>query len=151
MNLGSISSPCTSFPRFFSSLKEKNEFFHWKENCFLQVFRNTYYKWTYLSFLLFAYSSICQWLYLRNNECPRALKPKSQNIRIAVGLACLQAFFKYGKFEIGKLRSLMHFLNKCRAFLKLSHFLPDHEQEKEEFIEYGCLSSDRKNWRQWLF
>lgn len=65
--------------------------------------------------------------YLGSNECPRALNPKSQNIIITVGLACLQVFFKYGKFEVGKLRSSILFLNKCRACLKLSHFLPDYE------------------------
>lgn len=85
--------------------------------------------------------------YLGSNECPRALQPKSQNIVVAVGLACLQAF-KYVKSEVGKLRSSIPFLNQRRAFLKLSHFLPGHEQQKEEFIEYRCVSSDRENWRQ---
>lgn len=74
---------------------------------------------------------------------PQSSKTEISNHYNCCRQACLQAFFKCGKFEVEKIRSSMCFLNKCRAFLKLIHFLPDHEQEKEEFIEYVSVQIGR--------
>lgn len=155
MNLEGISSSCTCLPRLFNNLRGQNEIFLWKETCFLQVLGNTYYSMTYLAFLIVSHSNTCLVTIKQAMNAPELSKQNLKTFIIAVGLACLQAFkwnmIKYAKLEVGNLRNSVLFLNICRGFLKLSHFLPDQEREKEEFIKDGCLSSGRKDLRHWLF
>lgn len=76
----------------------------------------------YLAFLIVSHGSTCPVTIKQAMYSPELSKQNLRKFIILVGLACLEAFFVYGKFEVGNLSSSDHFLNLCS--FSNAHLLP---------------------------